>query len=56
LLVDDLIARYDTATLVDGLMTGEGASLACTFWLADVRILQNRGSDAIRQFKRLVGT
>jgi GH15 family glucan-1,4-alpha-glucosidase len=54
LLVDNLVARYDTGTLVDGLPAGEGAFLACTFWLADVYVLQNRGSDAIRLFKRLI--
>jgi GH15 family glucan-1,4-alpha-glucosidase len=54
LLVDGLVARYDTGTLVDGLPPGEGAFLACTFWLADVYVLQNRGSDAIRVFKRLI--
>lgn len=53
LLVDGLVARYDTGTLVDGLPPGEGAFLACTFWLADVYVLQNRGSDAIRLFKRV---
>jgi len=54
LLVDGLVARYDTGTLVDGLLAGEGAFLACTFWLADVYVFQNRGSDAIRLFKRLI--
>ena len=54
LLVDGLVARYDTRTLVDGLPPGEGVFLACTFWLADVYVLQNRGADAIRLFKRLI--
>jgi GH15 family glucan-1,4-alpha-glucosidase len=54
LLVDGLVARYDTESLVDGLPPGEGAFLACTFWLADVYVLQNRGSDAIRLFKHLI--
>jgi GH15 family glucan-1,4-alpha-glucosidase len=54
LLVDGLVARYDTETEADGLPPGEGAFLACTFWLADVYVLQNRGADALRVFKRLV--
>jgi GH15 family glucan-1,4-alpha-glucosidase len=39
---------------VDGLSPGEGAFLACSFWLADVYVLQNRGADAINLFRRLV--
>jgi GH15 family glucan-1,4-alpha-glucosidase len=54
LLVDGLVARYNTETEMDGLPPGEGAFLACTFWLADVYVLQNRGADALRLFKRLV--
>src|ERR1700730_473645 len=34
---------------------GEGAFLACSFWLADVYMLQDRAADAVRLFKRLVG-
>ena len=54
LLVDGLVARYNTESHVDGLPPGEGVFLACSFWLADVYVLQNRGADAINLFKRLV--
>ena len=39
----------------DGLPAGEGVFLACSFWLADVFILQNRMADAEAMFRRLVG-
>jgi GH15 family glucan-1,4-alpha-glucosidase len=54
LLVDGLVARYNTESQIDGLPPGEGAFLACSFWLADVYVLQNREADALRLFKRLV--
>ena len=54
LLVDGFVVRYRTHTGVDGLEPGEGAFLACSFWLADVYILQGRLADAERLFRRLV--
>ena len=36
-------------------IAGEGAFLACSFWLADVYVLQERWNDAERLFKRLIG-
>jgi len=49
-----LVMRYDTDDGVDGLPPGEGAFLACSFWLADNYILQRRFGDAHVLFKRLL--
>jgi GH15 family glucan-1,4-alpha-glucosidase len=55
LLRDGFVMRYDTAATDDGLPAGEGAFLACSFWLADVYILQDRAADAERLFRKLIG-
>jgi GH15 family glucan-1,4-alpha-glucosidase len=55
LLRGGLVARYDTEETDDGLPPGEGAFLACSFWLVDVYIMQNRTADAERLFRHLVG-
>jgi GH15 family glucan-1,4-alpha-glucosidase len=55
LVRDGLVARYDTATSVDGLAGDEGVFLACSFWLADNYILQGRHGDARALFERLLG-
>jgi GH15 family glucan-1,4-alpha-glucosidase len=54
LLRDGFVMRYDTAATDDGLPPGEGAFLACSFWLADVYTLQGRFADADRMFRRLI--
>jgi GH15 family glucan-1,4-alpha-glucosidase len=54
LLVDGLVLRYDSAETDDGLPPGEGAFLACSFWLADNYILQKRFADARRLFEHLL--
>jgi GH15 family glucan-1,4-alpha-glucosidase len=54
LLRDGFVMRYDTEETDDGLPPGEGAFLACSFWLVDVFIMQNRMADAERMFRRLV--
>jgi GH15 family glucan-1,4-alpha-glucosidase len=53
LLVDGFVLRYDTRRTEDGLEAGEGAFLACSFWLVDNYILQGRHADARRLFERL---
>jgi GH15 family glucan-1,4-alpha-glucosidase len=54
LLVDGLVLRYDSEKTDDGLPGGEGAFLACSFWLADNYILQGRHDDARKMFMRLL--
>jgi GH15 family glucan-1,4-alpha-glucosidase len=54
LLHDGFVLRYDTKSDIDGLPAGEGAFLACSFWLADNYLLQGRIDDAGRLFRRLV--
>jgi GH15 family glucan-1,4-alpha-glucosidase len=54
LLRDGFVIRYDTAGTGDGLPSGEGAFLACSFWLVDVYALQGRFADAERLFGRLL--
>jgi len=54
LLVDGFVLRYDTHATDDGLPPGEGAFLACTFWLADAYALIGRHDDARALFERLL--
>jgi GH15 family glucan-1,4-alpha-glucosidase len=54
LVVDGFVMRYDTGEVVDGLPPGEGAFLACSFWLADNYILQGRVAEARELFERLL--
>ena len=54
LLVDGFVLRYDSAATDDGLPAGEGAFLACSFWLADNLLLVGRVDDARRLFERLL--
>jgi len=54
LVVDGIVMRYDSARTEDGLPPGEGAFLACSFWLADNYVLQGRHEDACRLFERLL--
>ena len=55
LVSDGFVLRYDTERTDDGLPPGEGAFLACSFWLADALVLIGRHADAEKMFKRLVG-
>ena len=52
---DGFVRRYRTRPDVDGLPAGEGAFLACTFWLADNLGLLGRTADARAIFERLLG-
>jgi GH15 family glucan-1,4-alpha-glucosidase len=54
LLVDGLVMRYNTKETQDGLPPGEGAFLACSFWLVDAYVLQGRWHDARKLFDRLL--
>ena len=53
-----LVLRYrsDADEAVDGLPAGEGAFLACSFWLADSYVLAGRLSDATALFELLLKT
>jgi GH15 family glucan-1,4-alpha-glucosidase len=54
LLIDGLVHRYRTARSDDGLPPGEGAFLACSFWLADAYYLLGRTEEAEQLFERLL--
>jgi GH15 family glucan-1,4-alpha-glucosidase len=55
LLIDgEFVLRYEPDNPGDGLPEGEGAFLACSFWLVDNYILQGRYEEARRLFERLV--
>jgi GH15 family glucan-1,4-alpha-glucosidase len=54
LIVDGLVRRYHTHEAEDGLPVGEGAFLACSFWLVDAYLLIGRLDDAKALFERLL--
>ncbi|MBL8658463.1 MAG: glycoside hydrolase family 15 protein [Rhodospirillales bacterium] len=51
---DGLLMRYSTDAKVDGLSGGEGAFVACSFWLVDVLCLLDRRDEGRALFKRLL--
>jgi GH15 family glucan-1,4-alpha-glucosidase len=54
LMRDGVVERYTQDPAVDGIPHGEGAFLACSFWLADNYELQGRHKDAVGMFERLL--
>ena len=54
LLHDGFVLRYRTEAVDDGLPSGEGVFLACSFWLADVYVLLGRYDEAQNLFDRLL--
>jgi len=54
LIFNGLVYRYRTEKGVDGLQGGEGAFLACSFWLANVYVAMGKLRKARALFKRLL--
>src|SRR5215467_4950745 len=54
LINGEFVLRYETERADDGLPAGEGAFLACSFWLVDNYILQGRYAEARKLFARLL--
>ena len=53
---DGYVLRYRSESSdVDGLPPGEGAFLACSFWMADNLAMQGRVDEARARFERLLG-
>jgi GH15 family glucan-1,4-alpha-glucosidase len=50
----EFLLRYEPENPGDGLPTGEGAFLVCSFWLVDNYILQGRFAAARKLFERLL--
>jgi GH15 family glucan-1,4-alpha-glucosidase len=55
LIADGFVLRYRSESAPDGLPPGEGAFLACSFWLVDTYVMQKRWDEAHALFERLVG-
>ena len=51
---DGFVHRYLAEKTDDGLTGGEGAFLACSFWLADNLFLQGRRAEAVEIFERVL--
>jgi GH15 family glucan-1,4-alpha-glucosidase len=55
LLHDGFVLRYRSDEVADGLPSGEGVFLPCSFWLADNYTMQGRHDEARVLFERLAG-
>ena len=55
LMVKGLVRRYETETGVDGLPPGEGAFLACSFWLVNNYVLLKKLTKARNLLNKLIG-
>ncbi|UXH41755.1 glycoside hydrolase family 15 protein [Pseudomonas promysalinigenes] len=55
LLNNGLLLRYDSENGGDGLSSGEGTFLVCSFWLADVYVLLGREAEAQQLYEKLSG-
>ena len=53
-MVDGFVKRYDPGATDDGMSSGEGMFLACSFWLADAYLMIGRNADAKALFERLL--
>jgi glucoamylase len=51
---DGFVLRYRTESNTDGLPPGEGAFLACTFWLVDAYVLAGRHDEAKKLFEQMI--
>jgi len=54
LMIDGFVRRYDTSNVDDGLPPGEGAFLACSFWMVSSLKAIGRQEDARKLFERLL--
>jgi GH15 family glucan-1,4-alpha-glucosidase len=54
LMRDGLVLRYDTSKVDDGLPSGEGVFLACSFWMVSCLKAIGRETDARAMFERLL--
>jgi GH15 family glucan-1,4-alpha-glucosidase len=52
---DGFVQRYHTHEVDDGLPTGEGVFLPCSFWLVDALLMLEREDEAQALFEKLIG-